>query len=70
MFILVIVTHQIFKLRCLTVRNSKLPSRKNICTVLGLTLLLGTAWGLAFFTSGYTNYPVLYLFCIFNSVQG
>ncbi|KAM9461286.1 adhesion G-protein coupled receptor G2-like [Clarias gariepinus] len=69
-FVLAIVTHQIFKLQCLNIGGSKLPSRKNICTVLGLTILLGMAWGFAFFTSGYTNYPVLYLFCIFNSFQG
>ncbi|KAB5558836.1 hypothetical protein PHYPO_G00021770 [Pangasianodon hypophthalmus] len=66
--ILVIVTHQIFKLRCLNV--SKLPSHKDICTVLGLTFLMGMTWGLAFFTSGYTNYFILYLFCICNSLQG
>ncbi|MCI4383161.1 hypothetical protein PGIGA_G00023080 [Pangasianodon gigas] len=66
--ILVAVTHQIFKLRCLNV--SKLPSHKDICTVLGLTFLMGMTWGLAFFTSGYTNYFILYLFCICNSLQG
>ncbi|XP_026234499.1 adhesion G-protein coupled receptor G5 [Anabas testudineus] len=39
-------------------------------TVLGLTCLIGTTWGLAFLGSGYVNYPVLYLFCILNSTQG
>ncbi|KAF4082914.1 hypothetical protein AMELA_G00134070 [Ameiurus melas] len=68
--ILMRVTHQIFNMRCLNVRDSKLPSRKDICTVLGLTVLLGMTWGLALFTSGYTNYPILYLFCICNSLQG
>ncbi|XP_053368398.1 adhesion G protein-coupled receptor G3-like [Clarias gariepinus] len=68
--ILVVVTHQIFKLRCLNVGGNKLPSCRNICTVLGLTILLGMTWGLAFFTTGYTNYPVLYLFCICNSLSG
>ncbi|KAF3686948.1 Adhesion G-protein coupled receptor G6 G-protein coupled receptor 126 [Channa argus] len=39
-------------------------------TVLGLTCLMGTTWGLAFLGSGYVNYAILYLFCIFNSIQG
>ncbi|XP_041646346.1 adhesion G-protein coupled receptor G2-like [Cheilinus undulatus] len=39
-------------------------------TVLGLTCLMGTTWGLAFLGSGYVNYPILYLFCILNSAQG
>ncbi|KAM7014928.1 adhesion G-protein coupled receptor G6-like [Tautogolabrus adspersus] len=39
-------------------------------TVLGLTCLMGTTWGLAFMGSGYVNYPILYLFCILNSTQG
>ncbi|KAF5905094.1 adhesion G protein-coupled receptor G3-like [Clarias magur] len=69
-YVLVAVTRQIIKLQRLNVRGSKIPSRKNICTVLGLTVLLGMTWGLAFFTTGYTNYPVLYLFCICNSLQG
>ncbi|XP_017333796.1 adhesion G-protein coupled receptor G5 [Ictalurus punctatus] len=68
--ILVAVTNQIFKMRCLNVQGSKLLSRKDICTVLGLTVLLGMTWGLALFTSGYTNYPILYLFCICNTLQG
>ncbi|XP_058256203.1 adhesion G-protein coupled receptor G6-like isoform X1 [Hemibagrus wyckioides] len=68
--ILVAVTRQIFKLRCLNVRGKKPLSRKDICTVLGLTLLLGMTWGLAFFMSGHTNYPILYLFCICNTLQG
>ncbi|XP_060796932.1 adhesion G-protein coupled receptor G2-like isoform X2 [Neoarius graeffei] len=68
--VLVAVTSQIFKLRSLNDKDRKLPSHKDICTVLGLTFLLGMTWGLVFFTSGYTNYPVLYLFCIFNSLQG
>ena len=51
--------------------SKKLPlSWNDILTVLGLTCLLGTTWGLAFLTSGYISYPVLYIFCILNSLQG
>ncbi|XP_038558155.1 adhesion G-protein coupled receptor G5-like [Micropterus salmoides] len=45
-------------------------SCRNSLTVLGITCLLGTTWGLAFLGSGYVNYPILYLFCILNSTQG
>uniref|UniRef100_A0A3Q2PB16 G-protein coupled receptors family 2 profile 2 domain-containing protein n=1 Tax=Fundulus heteroclitus TaxID=8078 RepID=A0A3Q2PB16_FUNHE len=37
-------------------------------TLLGITCLMGITWGLAFLGSGYVNYPVLYLFCILNSL--
>ncbi|XP_054588555.2 adhesion G protein-coupled receptor G3 [Nothobranchius furzeri] len=45
-------------------------SCKSGLTLLGLTCLMGTSWGLAFLGSGYVNYPILYLFCILNSLQG
>uniref|UniRef100_A0A3Q2ZY89 G-protein coupled receptors family 2 profile 2 domain-containing protein n=1 Tax=Kryptolebias marmoratus TaxID=37003 RepID=A0A3Q2ZY89_KRYMA len=44
-------------------------SCKSGLTLLGLTCLMGTTWGLAFLGSGYVNYPILYLFCILNSLQ-
>lgn len=45
-------------------------SCRSSVTVLGITCLLGTTWGLAFLGSGHVNYPILYLFCILNSAQG
>lgn len=68
--ILITVSRQIFKLRRVGNRNGKMPIWKDVGTVLGLMCLLGTTWGLAFFSSGYTNYVILYLFCILNSMQG
>ncbi|KAL0187929.1 hypothetical protein M9458_015028, partial [Cirrhinus mrigala] len=50
-------------------RHDKMPVWKDAGTVLGLMCLLGTTWGLAFFSSGYTNYLILYLFCILNTMQ-
>lgn len=45
-------------------------SCKSGLTLFGLTCLMGTTWGLVFLGSGYVNYPILYLFCILNSLQG
>ncbi|XP_059372859.1 adhesion G-protein coupled receptor G2-like [Carassius carassius] len=68
--ILVTVSRQIFKLRRVGRRHNKMPIWKDAGTVLGLMCLQGTTWGLIFFSSGYINYPILYLFCILNSMQG
>ncbi|XP_054916023.1 adhesion G-protein coupled receptor G2-like [Poeciliopsis prolifica] len=56
-------------------KSKKVPQRfstscQSGLTLLGLTCLMGTTWGLAFLGSGYVNYTVLYLFCILNSLQG
>lgn len=69
--VLITVSKKIFLLhKKVDKRHSKMPACKDIGTVLGLMCLLGIAWGLVFFTSGYTNLPILYLFCILNSLQG
>lgn len=68
--ILILVSRLIFRLQKSDNRPRSKTTCKNASTVLGLMSLLGTTWGLAFFGSGYTNYPILYLFCIFNSTQG
>ncbi|MED6244144.1 hypothetical protein ATANTOWER_024474 [Ataeniobius toweri] len=39
-------------------------------SVIGISILLGLSWGFAFFAWGPVNLPFMYLFAIFNSLQG
>ncbi|MEQ2302804.1 hypothetical protein AMECASPLE_010396, partial [Ameca splendens] len=39
-------------------------------SVIGISILLGVSWGFAFFAWGPVNLPFMYLFAIFNSLQG
>ncbi|KAA0723751.1 G-protein coupled receptor G5 [Triplophysa tibetana] len=68
--ILITVSVKIFMLQKADNKRKTANVFKYVSTVLGLMCLLGITWGLVFFTSGYTNYPILYLFCILNSMQG
>nr|XP_029138191.1 adhesion G-protein coupled receptor G1-like [Labrus bergylta] len=45
-------------------------AKSDICTLLGVTALLGVPWGLVFFSFGHLTVPGLYVFCILNSLQG
>lgn len=42
----------------------------DVRSVAGITVLLGLTWGFAFFAWGPLNLPFMYLFAIFNSLQG
>lgn len=46
------------------------PACRDTLSVLGLTVLLGTTWALAFFSFGVFLLPQLFLFTIFNSLYG
>ncbi|XP_030601956.1 adhesion G-protein coupled receptor G2 [Archocentrus centrarchus] len=43
---------------------------QDVRSVLGITVLLGLTWGFAFFAWGPVNLAFMYLFAIFNSLQG
>nr|XP_006012590.2 PREDICTED: G-protein coupled receptor 126-like isoform X1 [Latimeria chalumnae] len=58
-------------------RNGKRSNRtlqdeilRNLRSVVSLTFLLGMTWGFAFFAWGPVSLPFMYLFAIFNSLQG
>ncbi|GAA6085887.1 adhesion G-protein coupled receptor G6 [Tachysurus ichikawai] len=58
-------------------RNGKRNNRtlqeevlRNLRSVISLTFLLGMTWGFAFFAWGPVNLAFMYLFSIFNSLQG
>ncbi|XP_059506370.1 adhesion G-protein coupled receptor G6-like isoform X2 [Stegostoma tigrinum] len=51
-------------------QNAQKSVLQNIRSVAGLTFLLGITWGFAFFAWGPVNLPFMYLFAIFNTLQG
>ncbi|NXN65171.1 AGRG6 protein, partial [Himantopus himantopus] len=53
-----------------TNRSLKEEILRNLRSVVSLTFLLGVTWGFAFFAWGPLTLPFLYLFSIFNSLQG
>ncbi|NWX22307.1 AGRG6 protein, partial [Aegotheles bennettii] len=53
-----------------TNRSLKEEILRNLRSVVSLTFLLGMTWGFAFFAWGPLTLPFLYLFSVFNSLQG
>ncbi|XP_072369907.1 adhesion G-protein coupled receptor G6 isoform X1 [Scyliorhinus torazame] len=51
-------------------RNLREEILRNLRSVVSLTFLLGMTWGFAFFAWGPVNLAFMYLFAIFNSLQG
>ncbi|XP_029459212.1 adhesion G-protein coupled receptor G2 isoform X2 [Rhinatrema bivittatum] len=50
--------------------RQRTSSVQDLRSVAGLMFLLGTTWGFAFFAWGPVNLPFMYLFAIFNTLQG
>ncbi|XP_017273593.1 adhesion G-protein coupled receptor G2 isoform X2 [Kryptolebias marmoratus] len=69
MFIVVLV--QLHRVKSQNPHNVKhRVTVQDVRSVVGITLLLGLTWGFAFFAWGPVNLPFMYLFSIFNSLQG
>ncbi|XP_036297134.1 adhesion G-protein coupled receptor G5 [Pipistrellus kuhlii] len=72
LFNLAVLAWALWTLRRLRARG-EVPGRpacRDTLTVLGLTVLLGTTWALAFLSFGVFLLPQLFLFTIFNSLYG
>ncbi|KAI5934566.1 Adhesion G-protein coupled receptor G5 [Manis javanica] len=72
LFNLVVLAWALRTLSRLRAQEKALRARacRDAVTVLGLTVLLGTTWALAFFSFGVFLLPQLFLFTIFNSFYG
>nr|XP_033805806.1 adhesion G-protein coupled receptor G2 [Geotrypetes seraphini]XP_033805807.1 adhesion G-protein coupled receptor G2 [Geotrypetes seraphini] len=69
MFIVVLI--QLFRIKKKKqLGGQRKNSLQDLRSVAGLTFLLGTTWGFAFFAWGPVNLPFMYLFAIFNTLQG
>ncbi|CAJ1064014.1 adhesion G-protein coupled receptor G2 [Xyrichtys novacula] len=69
MFVVVLV--QLCRIKRQNPQNSHhRTTMQDVRSVAGITLLLGLTWGFAFFAWGPVNLPFMYLFAIFNTLQG
>uniref|UniRef100_A0A4W5JP73 Uncharacterized protein n=1 Tax=Hucho hucho TaxID=62062 RepID=A0A4W5JP73_9TELE len=67
---LAVTMRRLKSLRTGQMSGEKGRARRDTCTVLGITCLLGITWGIIFFSFGQLTTPGLYLFCVLNSLQG
>ncbi|KAL7866488.1 hypothetical protein AOLI_G00143020 [Acnodon oligacanthus] len=67
---LVVVVRTLFFQRPVFPGQHQKRRAKDVCTILGITCLLGITWGLIFLSFGQLSTVGLYFFCIFNSLQG
>uniref|UniRef100_A0A8D2IYH8 Adhesion G protein-coupled receptor G5 n=1 Tax=Varanus komodoensis TaxID=61221 RepID=A0A8D2IYH8_VARKO len=70
MAVLCVVVRRVRLLKTSLPHRQKAFSCKDLVTVLGLTCLLGATWTLAFISFGKLTIVQIYLFTIFNSLQG
>lgn len=69
MFVVVLV--QLCRIKRQNPHNSThRTTMQDVRSVSGITILLGLTWGFAFFAWGPVNTAFMYLFAIFNSLQG
>ncbi|KAL6117451.1 adgrg4 [Pungitius sinensis] len=69
-FVFVVVLIQIRQMRANKQSTSRLSSLHDLRAVVSLTVLLGLTWSMGFFSFGPGKVFMMYLFSIFNSLQG
>ncbi|RVE63797.1 hypothetical protein OJAV_G00139860 [Oryzias javanicus] len=68
---LIVVLVQLQRIKSQNPQNNQHRSTlQDLRSVTGITFLLGLTWGFAFFAWGPVNLAFMYLFAIFNSLQG
>ncbi|XP_045074251.1 adhesion G-protein coupled receptor G5 isoform X2 [Coregonus clupeaformis] len=67
---LAVTVRRLLSLHTEQMSGEKGRARRDTCTVLGITCLLGITWGIIFFSFGQLTTPGIYLFCVLNSLQG
>ncbi|XP_074529758.1 adhesion G-protein coupled receptor G2 [Halichoeres trimaculatus] len=69
-FVFIVVLIQIKQMGVNKPSANSRTSLQDLRAVASLTVLLGLTWGMGFFAVGPGRVAMLYLFCIFNSLQG